>query len=91
MFSDPKYNFSVCQKIFYLIQSKVNIFHQIQPKHITIFYPVRSLQVMNDHSGYHFPLSFSPEFHDFHHLKFHTSYGWLGVQDWIHGTDAQFK
>ena len=55
------------------------------------FYPVLSLQVMNDHSGYHFPLSFSPEFHDFHHLKFHTSYGWLGVQDWIHGTDAQFK
>ena len=55
------------------------------------FYPVHSLQVMNDHSGYHFPLSFSPEFHDFHHLKFHTSYGWLGVQDWIHGTDAQFK
>merc|ERR1711970_915649 len=48
------------------------------------------LQVMNDHSGYHFPLSFSPEFHDFHHLKFHTSYGWLGITDWIHGTDAQF-
>jgi len=49
-----------------------------------------SLQVLNDHSGYHFPLSFSPEFHDFHHLKFHTSYGWLGVTDWIHGTDSQF-
>jgi len=48
------------------------------------------LQVMNDHSGYHFPLSFSPEFHDFHHLKFHTSYGWLGITDWLHGTDAQF-
>lgn len=48
------------------------------------------LQVMNDHSGYHFPLAFSPEFHDFHHLKFHTSYGWLGIQDWLHGTDAQF-
>merc|ERR1712142_1395538 len=48
------------------------------------------LQVMNDHSGYHFPLSFSPEFHDFHHLKFHTSYGWLGVTDWLHGTDSQF-
>jgi hypothetical protein len=27
-------------------------------------------QVMNDHSGYHFPLSFSPEFHDFHHLRY---------------------
>ena len=48
------------------------------------------MQVINDHSGYHFPLCFSPEFHDFHHLKFHTSYGWLGVQDWLHGTDAQF-
>merc|ERR1711874_831275 len=48
------------------------------------------MQVINDHSGYHFPLCFSPEFHDFHHQKFHTSYGWLGVQDWLHGTDAQF-
>jgi len=48
------------------------------------------LQVMNDHSGFHFPLSFSPEFHDFHHLRFHTSYGWLGILDWFHGTDAQF-
>ena len=33
MFSDPKYSFSVCQKNFFLIQSKVNIFHQIQPMH----------------------------------------------------------
>ena len=33
MFSDPKYSFSVCQKKFFLIQSKVNIFHQIQPKY----------------------------------------------------------
>jgi len=48
------------------------------------------LQVMNDHSGYHLPLSFSPEFHDFHHLRFHTSYGWLGILDWLHGTDDQF-
>ena len=107
-----------------------------------------SLQVMNDHCGYHFPLHFSPEFHDFHHLKFvsetphqsnsqiikdnywykmykliqlissiistiwlrkskisgkgiflkiliwqhrfHTSYGWFGIWDWIHGTDDKF-
>ena len=34
MFSDPKYNFSVCQKFFYLIQFKINIFHQIQPNYI---------------------------------------------------------
>ena len=26
-------------------------------------------QVQNDHSGYHFPIMFSPEFHDYHHLK----------------------
>ena len=76
---------------------------------------------MNDHCGYHFPLHFSPEFHDFHHLKsvpetsnrsnsptqhiqitkiwklgfypqnrFHTSYGWFGIWDWIHGTDDKF-
>lgn len=24
---------------------------------------------LNDHSGYHFPLMPSPEFHDYHHLK----------------------
>jgi len=48
------------------------------------------LQVMNDHCGYHFPLHFSPEFHDFHHLKFHTSYGWFGIWDWIHNTDEKF-
>ena len=33
MFSDPKYSFLVCQKEFFLIQSKVNIFHQIQPSY----------------------------------------------------------
>ena len=35
MFSDPKYSFSVCQKKIFFIQSKVNIFHQIQPKYAT--------------------------------------------------------
>ena len=34
MFSDPKYSFSVCQQEIFLIQSKVNIFHQIQPTYI---------------------------------------------------------
>ena len=54
-------------------------------------YCVALVSTTISHSGYHLPLLPSPEFHDFHHLKFHTSYGWLGVQDWIHGTDAQFK
>lgn len=49
------------------------------------------IQVMNDHSGYHFPLVFSPEFHDYHHLKFHTSYGWLTFWDWFYGTDIEFQ
>jgi len=48
-------------------------------------------QVQNDHSGYHFPLMFSPEFHDYHHLKFHTSYGWLSFWDWFWGTDIEFQ
>ncbi|XP_063706615.1 fatty acid hydroxylase domain-containing protein 2-like [Culicoides brevitarsis] len=46
---------------------------------------------MNDHSGYHFPLMHSPEFHDFHHMKFNNCYGVLGFLDWLHGTDTMFK
>ena len=34
MFSDQKYSFSVRQKKYFVLQSKVNIFHQIQPKHV---------------------------------------------------------
>lgn len=38
------------------------------------------------HSGYHLPLLPSPEFHDYHHLKFIGNYGLLGVLDRFHGT-----
>ena len=34
-----------------------------------LWYMWIGFQVQNDHSGYHFPLMFSPEFHDYHHLK----------------------
>ncbi len=34
-----------------------------------LWYMWLGFQVQNDHSGYHFPLMFSPEFHDYHHLK----------------------
>jgi len=44
-----------------------------------------------NHSGYHFPLLASPELHDYHHLKFNQNYGVLGILDWLHGTDAQFR
>ncbi|XP_077864718.1 fatty acid hydroxylase domain-containing protein 2-like [Saccoglossus kowalevskii] len=44
------------------------------------------------HCGYHLPLFPSPEFHDFHHLKFNTCYGAvLNIFDWIHGTDELFR
>ena len=33
MFSDPKYSFSVCQKYFFVISKKVNIFHRIEPSY----------------------------------------------------------
>ncbi|XP_005988377.1 fatty acid hydroxylase domain-containing protein 2 [Latimeria chalumnae] len=43
------------------------------------------------HCGYHLPFLPSPEFHDFHHLKFNQCYGVLGVLDHLHGTDQVFK
>ncbi|XP_076449132.1 fatty acid hydroxylase domain-containing protein 2-like [Babylonia areolata] len=43
------------------------------------------------HSGYHFPLLPSPEYHDFHHLKFNACFGVSGILDWLHGTDALFR
>lgn len=38
------------------------------------------------HSGYHLPFLPSPEFHDYHHMKFIGNYGLLGVLDWLHDT-----
>ena len=35
MINGPKYNFSVHQKLFFVVQSKVSIFHRIQPKYNT--------------------------------------------------------
>ena len=29
--------------------------------------------------------------HDFHHLKFTQCYGVLGILDYLHGTDSQFR
>jgi len=56
-----------------------------------LWYCWLTFQTQNDHSGYHFPIMFSPEFHDYHHLKFHTSYGWLTFWDWFYGTDIEFQ
>ncbi|XP_053297366.1 fatty acid hydroxylase domain-containing protein 2 [Pleuronectes platessa] len=43
------------------------------------------------HCGYHLPLLPSPEFHDYHHLKFTQNFGVLGVLDRLHGTDSKFR
>ncbi|KAK7063133.1 Fatty acid hydroxylase domain-containing protein 2 [Halocaridina rubra] len=49
------------------------------------------LQTLNSHSGYHLPFLFSPEAHDYHHLKFDQNYGTLGLLDFLHGTNAKFR
>ena len=49
------------------------------------------LRTLNDHSGYHLPFFPSPEAHDFHHLKFTECYGFLGILDYLHGTDRMFR
>ncbi|KAK2882202.1 fatty acid hydroxylase domain-containing protein 2 isoform X2 [Channa argus] len=43
------------------------------------------------HCGYHLPFLPSPEFHDFHHLKFNQCYGVFGFLDRLHGTDTKFR
>ncbi|XP_055499346.1 fatty acid hydroxylase domain-containing protein 2 [Leucoraja erinacea] len=43
------------------------------------------------HCGYHLPLLPSPEFHDFHHLRFNQCFGVLGVLDRLHQTDTAFR
>ena len=37
---------------------------------ISIWLIIVHIVTLNDHSGYHFPLMPSPEFHDYHHLKY---------------------
>ena len=37
---------------------------------ICIWLIIVHVVTLNDHSGYHFPLMPSPEFHDYHHLKY---------------------
>ncbi|XP_074528607.1 fatty acid hydroxylase domain-containing protein 2 [Halichoeres trimaculatus] len=43
------------------------------------------------HCGYHLPFLPSPEFHDFHHLRFNQCFGVFGVLDRLHGTDTKFR
>lgn len=56
-----------------------------------LWFSLAILSTLNAHSGYHLPFLPSPEFHDFHHLKFNQCFGVLGVLDRIHGTDTSFR
>jgi len=50
------------------------------------------ISTLNAHSGYHLPFYLSSEQHDYHHSKgFTQNFGTLGILDWFHGTDGQFR
>ncbi|XP_051536604.1 fatty acid hydroxylase domain-containing protein 2 [Myxocyprinus asiaticus] len=57
----------------------------------SLWFTIALLVTTISHCGYHLPLLPSPEFHDFHHLKFNQCYGVLGVLDRLHGTDDKFR
>lgn len=56
-----------------------------------LWYALAILATLHSHGGYHLPFLPSPEFHDYHHLKFTQNFGVLGVLDRLHGTDAKFR
>ncbi|CAI5766817.1 fatty acid hydroxylase domain-containing protein 2 isoform X3 [Podarcis lilfordi] len=58
---------------------------------IMVWHSLAFLATTISHCGYHLPFLPSPEFHDYHHLKFNQCYGVLGVLDRLHGTDLLFK
>merc|ERR1712117_539511 len=56
-----------------------------------MWYAYAVAYTVTTHSGYHLPWMMSPEYHDYHHLKFNLNYGTQDMfLDWFHGTDAKF-
>lgn len=49
------------------------------------------INTVNSHCGYVFPGFPSPLAHDFHHYRFTSNYGIMGILDSFHGTDSQYK
>ena len=43
------------------------------------------------HSGYHLPFMASPESHDYHHRRYNQHFGALGIFDYLHGTNKDFR
>ncbi|KAG5683684.1 hypothetical protein PVAND_012950 [Polypedilum vanderplanki] len=50
-----------------------------------------TIGTLGDHSGYHLPYFHSPQFHDWHHLKFNECYGAMGLLDKFHGCCENFE
>jgi sterol desaturase/sphingolipid hydroxylase (fatty acid hydroxylase superfamily) len=85
-----------CHPVEHILSNVVPIFLGpfVMGSHIAtcwLWFSLALLNTLNAHSGYHFPGFPSPEAHDFHHLKFNQCYGVLGILDYIHGTDTQFR
>ncbi len=67
------------------------LFNQ-HPTVVWLFYTYVIVFTVFAHSGYHFPLMPSNEFHDFHHLTFNQNYGTImRFWDALHGTDKMWK
>ena len=84
-----------CHPIEHMISNLLPIFVGpfIMSSHILLLWIwifVATLNTVNSHSGYHLPLLFSNESHDYHHLKFNQCFGIFGVLDYIHGTNTEY-
>lgn len=55
-----------------------------------VYFTITTVTTLGDHSGYHLPFLHSPEFHDFHHLKFVECFGAAGFLDSFHNTRQKF-
>lgn len=55
-----------------------------------VWFTITIITTLGDHSGYHMPFLHSPEFHDYHHLKFVECFGAGGFLDSFHNTRTKF-
>ncbi|KAG4068221.1 hypothetical protein HA402_008862 [Bradysia odoriphaga] len=56
-----------------------------------VWFTITIISTLGDHSGYHMPFLHSPQFHDYHHLKFVECYGVSGMLDRFHKTSSKFE
>ncbi|ELU05380.1 hypothetical protein CAPTEDRAFT_97775, partial [Capitella teleta] len=80
----------------YLVGNSTSVYcgPLLMGSHVTsawLWYALSFFVTTVHHSGYHLPFTPSPQFHDYHHMRFNWNFGTLGILDRIHGTDAQFR